>query len=362
LSAIVVPTGGWVFAFTLSDAAGLDTALTATIPAGTYYMAWDFQADDLLDALVDAVSASMSAYGAPFNAATSGMFVWIDATTHKIKIGFDGTVFQGATRRQVKLRWTASTAGLVAALGFDATADDTLTAVENPIFTADYHHGYGWYADDDGFLVDDLAVDAHLVKVQHARGDDGTMKAQLHGDCYSNRFALSWLPRAKTFSNGKGYGDAPLHPALRNEPLECWWRTVRDGTQFRFYEDGKIVTGKADEAGTATAGSSTTLTDSGRAWATEPYRWVGALLYLANVGISITVPQRHRINSHTATVLTFTSFVRSPSVNGKAYHIFDQQYGTYQIDFDQFTEFRPTEISKVPQWSIEVPLIKYVAA
>ena len=51
LSAIVVPTGGWAFVIDLSKTTDYDTAVTATLPAGTYYLSDAHRSSELRDAL-----------------------------------------------------------------------------------------------------------------------------------------------------------------------------------------------------------------------------------------------------------------------------------------------------------------------
>src|SRR3990167_8625070 len=132
LTAITIPTGGWVFKIYASVATQYDTAVTATIAAGTYYMANDGQSDDFLMELQDKLNTAVAASAV---GADGHVVFWIDPDNHKVKIGFDGDHYQGATPQDIKLAWTEEDGSDIAkVLGVDDPADDTATAADNLTF------------------------------------------------------------------------------------------------------------------------------------------------------------------------------------------------------------------------------------
>lgn len=361
LTRIDVPAGGWLFRIKASVAAPFDTTINATIAAGSYYLAWDTTADDLLYEIQAKMQTAITAAGI-----TGYVYAWIDAS-HKVHLGFVGSGFQGATKRQVRLDWPASAVDLAKALGFDHTAVDDLTAADNPTTTADYHHAYGWYADEDGILKGAPPEDWNEASVVSSMSQAGLQKGALMGERFFSSLELYGMARAKTWSGGKGYGEAPTHPYARNEGLECWWRAARAGQPFRVYHDGQIVTSAAkaaDYGTTMTTASSTGFTMGLRSWQTEPQRWAGRILSKAVYGPSnLNAPCRWRVTSNTATAIVVNAHPSAIGLNfnTSAWTLLDQPFQTYQIELEKMREFKPEEIPAIDEYMITIPLTRYVA-
>lgn len=361
LTRIDVPAGGWLFRIKASVAAPFDTTVNATIAAGSYYLAWDMQADDLLFEIMTKMQAALTA-------AVGGcsFFAWVDSA-HKVHLSFDGAAFVGATKRQVRLDWPAGAADLAKALGFDHSAVDDLTAGDNPQATADYHHAHGWYADEDGVLKGVPPEDWNEANVVSAMSQAGLQKGALMGERFFSSLELYGMARGKTWSGGKAYGEASTHPYARNEGLECWWRAARAGHPFRVYHDGQIVTSaaKAADYGTTMSTSSTTgFTRADRAWATEPQRWVGRILYKPVFGPAPNnAPSRWRVTSNSATGIVVTAHPAGGALgfNTTTWALLDQPYQTYQIELEKMREFKPEEIPAIDEYMITIPLTRYVA-
>ena len=178
LSVITVPTGGWDIKVYISDAAQYDSNFTATIPAGDYFMAGDNQSDDFLFALQTQLNAGVHGILGVLYA----VVIDIHPTAHKVRIGFAG-LFSG-TKNDIKIAWTESDSGVYETLGFDGSADDESTATDNPVFTADYHHAYGWYSDEDGQLVSLSMADGNAADVSQGRSLGGQVKTQFRGEYF----------------------------------------------------------------------------------------------------------------------------------------------------------------------------------
>ncbi len=366
LTAITVPTGGWTIKIYASVTTQYDTAVTATIAAGTYFMANDGQSDDFLYELQTKLNTAIAASAV----STDGQVVlWIDPTTHKVKIAFDGYHYQGATPQDVKVAWTENDGvDIGAVLGFDTSADDTSTASDNPTFTGDYHHAYGWYADEDGLLEDmliELVDEADCV--QSVSPASGHVKSLYMGSRFHNRLKLAFIPRAKMYSADVGYGSAPVNPYERNEPLQCWWKEAREGTRFRVYRDGYIdaeaaadPSRAADRGATTNGSSGTTVENTGRTWDTEPQRWKGAFIWFVELGINVTLPMGRYVSSNTATTLTVASAPPTGyDFNQVNYFIFDHQYETYVVDYSRMKRFAPIERRGIDRFDLEIPLLRY---
>jgi hypothetical protein len=366
-----VPTGGWTFKIYLTNAAQYDTDVTATITAGTYYMADDNQSDCFLFELCTRMQAAIIAKGAPFNA---NSFIAADINSdHKVRIKFFGSQFEdvgGApSENDVKIAWTECTADLVAVLGFDASADDTRTDDDYPRFTADYHHAYGWYSDEDSQLLSLTSEDASLVNVIQGTSLSGKTKSQYFGERFTAELSLQHIERdknskTKVYSQGIGYGVAPVHPYNRNEPLECWWEEARQGIEFRVYRNGNRDTARAEDRGTSTAGNTTSTTDANKAWVTSPSRWAGRIYHIDTfTGHTYPITQSYYVSSHTAQVLTFTAAPSGlvPHDRDATYSLFDHNYQTYIVDLEKMTSFEPEEIAKIDRFNITIPLKRYVA-
>ncbi len=366
LTRITVPAGGWTLRLYLSVSSQFDTQVNATLAAGDYYMAWDGQSDDLIYALNIAVRNAIKTIGAPYSV-NDLVNIWIDATTHKVKIAFVHSLFEAGG--DVRLDWPSSSDDLAKVLGFDASATDDAVNTDYPIFAADHHHSHGWYADADGVLRAAPPDDFSAAAVQFGMSAAGMQAVQLFGERFFSEVELYGVPRAKMWSGGKAYGDASSHPYARNEALECWWRACMDGTPFRLYYDGKLDTALSDEhASSIAAHSTTTLTaPAGKSWSTDPQRWTGRLLYLPSISDGTTTPARFHIAGHTSNVLTVTNAhplgvsLGDWMGGGDSWHIFDQPYQTYQIDAERMQQFRPEEIPALDEYIITLPLVRYVA-
>lgn len=373
LSYFTVPAGGWQLKLYLSASAQYDTPVTCTVPAGDYVMAWDAQSTDFLWKLVNVLQTAITALGSPFNAGTALVAVMIDATTHKVRIGFDHTFWTTATRRQVKIAWTELDGPDIAkVLGFDESADDASTATNNPVFTADYHHAYGWYADDDGLVEGDLAEDESIPEVQQSVSPaSGHVHSHYVGSRFANMLKLVYLPRLKTFSRDVGYTAASAYPFERNEPLECWWKEAVEGKRFRYYRSGQILVARAVETGAFDGVSSTVLTVPGRAWSASPQRWVGRLLYdpqysvtsFASIG---QMPARYYIASNTADTLTVANTyppadALGASSNSNTWYIFEQPYREYVLDMAKTKSFLPIERPALDQYDHPFNFLRYEA-
>ena len=301
LTALTVPTGEWAWDIDLSDAAQYDTNITGTVPAGTYFIAGDNQDDDLLFALQTAIQAEIDTAGLDGFVAS-----WVNSS-HKIVIQFCGDAFgDTAGDNDVRLNFSSWATDLLSALGYDGSSDPSSTATDYPSFTADWHHAYGWYSDQDGQLRNIRAADDNSTFTIQARSISGKVKSQFFGDHYESMMDLQHLERdldgrTKIYSDGKGYGEAPVWPYNRNEPLECWWREARKGTRFRVYEDAYLATASAADTGFSDDAAATTITDSDKSWSVEPYRWPGRIV---EIDLFSSTPQRFYIASHTATVIT----------------------------------------------------------
>ena len=260
LTAVTVPSGGWDLNFVVSKAGSLDTALTATVAAGTYYLAWDYQSDCLLYALNKAVVDALIADGMPNDQRPVNVYLDED---NKVNIHFCGDGFAG-TENDVELTWSTSDSDLAAALGFDA-ADVQITDTDQPTFTADWQHGYGWYATEDGQLGSLLVEDHRVTQTSQVISYAGWVASQQIGERYINELSLQWLTRGQTHTRGIAYGAASLHPYERNEGLEAWWNEAAMGTQFRVYRDGRNrYTDGAIDRGLATTRAPETTTARSR--------------------------------------------------------------------------------------------------
>lgn len=365
LSVITVPSGGWNFKLYVSRVTQYDTTVTANIAAGDYFLSWDNQSDDFLYAFTNAVNAAIDAAHAAYPTDSFGCYL---DSNNKVNIAFENSYYQGDPARGIKLAWTESDGDDIAkVLGFDYSADDTNTSAggsNNKTFTADWQHGYGWYADEDGLLKEYLVEDINEVHVIQSRSHSGVVRTQRIASRYVNSLSLQFLSRKKTYSRGISYGETSLSPYEMNEGLECWWRRAQEGYRFRFYRDGRRDAASATVQGTATSSTTTTLTDSGRSWDIDPQAYKSKLLYLPTHGTNIAaLTARYFISSHTATVLTVSNVhpyaLASITSGGTGYYIFDQPYQTYIVNLEAMNTFAPQELPALDRYSITIPLYRY---
>lgn len=366
LSAITVPTGGWVFKLYVSRLAQYDTEVTATIAAGTYFLSWDNQSDDFLYAFGVAVNAAIDAAHAAFP--SYSLQCWLDSS-YKVNIGFEDSYYQGSPARGIKLAWTEQDGDDIAkVLGFDYSADDTNTSAggsNNKTFTADWQHGYGWYANDDGLLRDSMVEDESEVAAMQSVAESGLTRTQRIGQRFLNTIKLEFVPRDRMWSQNVGYGASSVYPYEKNQGLECWWLQAQQGYRFRFYRDGRHTLAAAAVAGTATGATTTTLTDSGRSFDTDPQPYAGRLLWIDRWGTNINFPARFYVSSHTATVLSTgnaAAYSQNMNTGGSGYHVFDQPYQTYVVDLAKMRSFKPVQTAEaLDVYSIEIPVRRYVS-
>ena len=360
LTAITIPTGGWVWKIYLSNAGSYDTALSATMAAGTYFMAGDNQTTDFLYELNNKMQIQIDA-----SALTAfELVIDIHPTTHKVRIHFKDAT---GANNDVKLAWTESDGDDIGkVLGFDHSADDTSTTTDNPTFTADWQHAYGWYADEDGLLESLDNQDSHTWRGLQARSLSGAVKTQrIAASLRGNRLALQFVTAKKMLDRGSTYAAAPTYPNDRNEPLGLWWVAAMDGTHFRIYRDAYVLAARG-EVGTADSSNTTTLTDADKAFViTDADQWADRILHMPEFGATSgggPITQSWYIASHTATVLTVTAHPSGLNItnNTNTYYLFDHPYQTYVIDFDKTTEFSPEEIPAIDRYNVEVPLLRYV--
>lgn len=364
LTAITVPTGGWAIKVYLSTlAAGqFGVNFTATIAAGTYYIAWDGQSDDLLRALGAAMQTAMVALGAPFNADSYIIITLTD--THHVRFHFYGSEFADNDQRDVRIAWPESSTSLAAALGFDSSANDDATGVDNPSVTGDWQHAYGWYADDDGLYESDWSADIAAVQAEQAKSLGGIVKTLRYSETFRNELKLHFVPGEKTFSDGVGYGQASVTPYERNAPLECWWREASQGVRFRYYRDGRGTLASAADAGTATAGAATTLTNANKSLDIDPQIHKSRILFVEAFGASsVSVDSlRYFIVSHTATIYTVYAHPSGLNTNSvrSTYFVFDQPYKTYVLDVEAMREFaHENNPPTLDAWGITIPMLRY---
>lgn len=382
LSVIIVPSGGWDIAITL-DYGGAAVAVTATVPEGRYFMAWDGQDDDFLWKLCDVLTTAIRAATGDYDNAYVRARIGDD---HKVRLIFFGDFALGDAASvlpmdPIRIRWTAGDSDLAKALGADHTADETVPSPSDPdtyamVWTAPYQHAYGWYADEEGLLKFKPLLDVPSAKVLQERSLSGLVKTQqISETLYDSAFELYAVREATMLSNGKGYNETPSYPYERNAPLECWFYEAVQGKEFRFYRNEQLFDtstsgngftqpeyfDEALDADSATPG--TTITDAAKAWQVD--RWAGCLVHLPSPAPlkTLGVPDalRNYIVSNTATVLTIDNAWHAyPEYGDTRFFIADGRYGTYVLDVKRMSRFDPTEINGVSRFNITVPLLRYV--
>jgi hypothetical protein len=375
LTRITVPTGGWTFKWYAEAGKAGETAITAVIAAGNYYMADDQQTDCFLRELSNKAIIASKAAGYD-----EGPVLWIDSD-HKTKIGFEGADYATGDKQSVKIAWTENDgASIAAVLGFDSSADDSSDGTDNATFTGDYHHAYGWYADEDGLLAPggDQVEDIDNPNAIQNRSIAGYAKTQYLGSFFTNRLALQFVTQGKVFSNGVSYGSAPVQSSdgatatARNEPLECWYREARRGTPFRVYRYNQRDSGSAADRGSSSfaGAASTTYTVTAKAWSEEPQRWAGGLLVLPGGSsdgylLSLDVQVSWYITSNTDNDLTVpahpTGYIHNSNNDPTTFQIHDMRYETYVLADPQSQPFEPTELPNIARFDWSMRLLKYVS-
>jgi hypothetical protein len=304
--------------------------------------------------------------------------IWIDPDTHRVKICFCGSNFTGATKQDVRIDWPGSDSGLYQALGFDGSAIDASTAEDEPIFTADYQHAWGWYADEDGQLESLDIEDRNIAQVLQSTSISGRVKSQLVGDRYAATLRLQFLERAhqgrtKVYSRGVAYGAASVYPYERNQPLECWWMEARKGTRFRVYADARIDTARAAafENGLTSGVSASVFDLTTQTLDVDPGVFVGAYVWFTQFSDSLGLGsantfQGFYVSTHTTARVTVANAQPALAADGgtldSAYpYFFHHRYQTYVLDVDEMSTFAPDEIPALDRFNIAIPLKRYVA-
>lgn len=359
------------FYFKFSVSSQFDTNITATVAAGTYFVAGDIQSDDLLYALQAAVQAAIDAA----RPADDRTFVaWID-DNHKVNFGFEGTDFQGATKRQVQITWSSWSTDLMKALGQDSAATTTsLTTSDEPYHTLSYHHGYGFYCDEDGQTDMRRSVDEETPTSLQSIAISGHVKTQYFGSAFTNDLMLSFLEaneqgRTKVFSDGVGYGVQPPWPFNWNEPLECWFQDAMKGVRFRVYERNQKSIALASALGTTTGSTSTSLDDGTKSWTND--QWVGFLAHVPSFRAGeIDFPQSYYISDNDSNSLIIPNAHPSGydaegltgDTGGVDYYVFDHRYQTYVLDLAKMKSFKADQQARaLDRWRVSIPLLRYVA-
>ena len=355
LSVITVPTGGWTIKIYRSQVVSFDTSFTAVLPAGDYFMAFDLQSDDFLWKLQDVINVAATYHTG------NGINFWIDPDTHKAKLAFVDSYYAADPARDVKIAWPENDGASIAnALGFDGSADYSSTGVDYPVLTGDWHHAYGWYADEDGSLGDLSIEDVDNPEAEQSVAPSGHVKTHYIASRYTNSIALQFVPRDKMFSGDVGYATTPVAPYEKNEPLQCWWKEARQGKRFRVYRDGYLNTDRAVDRGVANAAGQqgTTITDADKAWDTDPQVYKSRLVYVSMTVNTVTVLLRMFISSHTATALTVPNDF-DQDMNAAVYYIFDQPYQTYVLDLKSTPRFEPRERPHIDRFDLTLELLRY---
>jgi hypothetical protein len=366
LTQITVPTGGWDLVFSVSDLAQYDTQLTATVAAGDYYMAWDYTPTDLVTTLAESIKTAM--VGGGLSNAYCGAYIDSD---YKINIRFLGTFFT-STGQDVKLEWTdaGTDVALAIALGFDYGSDDTATGADNPTFTADEHHGYGWYSDEDGWLEFAPLDDIVSITSPQAISISGAVSTQNLGKRFYTEVSLNWLTRLRTFSDEQAYGydftstfiNDPHRP---NYGLQQWYMTALNGTPFRFYREGRIGTGAYYLVGSATSIGSKSITDSSKSWVDYTYtrKYKTSLVQTTSSSYDLPVRAEGQVNDSSVSLEGSDPFPGGDTwcAVSDLFYIIDGRYQTYVLDTGQMSEFRPNEIEGIDRFSITIPMLRYVS-
>lgn len=339
----------------VDNAGSYNLDVTVTIPAGTYFMAWDNQSDDFLNVVMDACYTALVAAGGVGGydgADADGKPILGINTDHKVTIDIGGDL-------DVRFAWTENDGATVAGiLGFDATAN---LDIEGTQAVADYPHAYGWYASEPGQLSNLMVEDSVEEMAAQSFAVAGDAATQHLAERYYNQIELRWLTRDDTFSRGVAYATASVDHYTRNRALECWWREARQGTRFRVYRDSIVDTTKAEEPGTATGGAATTIIAAGKSWTTTPQEHAGKLVIIPSWYGSASM--RWYITSHDATTITVPNGLHNnvAGTNADTFYVFDQRYQTYVLDLFKSRNFNPTQIPSLDEYEASFALRRYVS-
>lgn len=334
--------------------------IQATINSGTYFLAWDTQADDYLYQVTSSIQSAVQLEGTYGSAL---FWASIDATTHKITI--EGSNI-GSFDFQID--WTAEDGATIGGvLGANVSAAQNSSqgeVIQNRTMTMAFHHGYGWYADEDGYLMFKPLYDHTSSQVKQSitmAGNVATLK--ISDDIYGSALEMFAMTEEKTWSNGKGYATTPHRSYTKNEALECWWYQAIQGKRFRIYRNETQDLTRAYASGTRTSGSTTQVTASAAAFTVDDF--IGMLLYIDDYnGSNIETPQRWYITDNDANqidVSNNTGNLQAGHSDSTIFYVMDGLYDTYVLDADAMQSFEPEEIPALNRFSIAIPLRRYVA-
>ena len=102
--------------------------------------------------------------------------------------------------------------------------------------------------------------------------------------------------------------------------IDVSWFGARDGRTRSHVLRYRLLSPR--DSGTATAGSTTTLTDGSKSWTTNAYRNGGYVSMAGNVTSRKGTDNLRRILSNTGTVLTFENAVDVAPANTETYEIY----------------------------------------
>jgi hypothetical protein len=358
LSVITVPTGGYDLQMKITNAVQWDTTVKLSdggdeIPAGDYFMAWSGEDNCFIQALHDAVYAALdgcavAAYN-PANSTGKPIF-WLDSD-HKTNIIWGGA--------EIRFEWDQVDGPDIAAiLGFDSSNDTDLT--DSTPAVSDWHHAYGWYA-DDYLLRSDFPEDHNIPQVLQSRAPDGKTRTIYLDSWDINEFKLGHVPLAKMFSRRVGYTESSVHPYAKNEPLQCWWNEARQGKRFRVYSHESYDMTTATEQGTSSAAGSDYIQDASKSWELDPGEHTGRILQTAYRASGANA--RYYIDEMVSTArvsLLNDLHNSSPHTGNTLYYILDHKYGTYVLDRNRIREFAPEEMPKIDKYNLTIPVLRYV--
>ena len=361
LSVVTVPTGGWVLDIDISVGGSFDTNVEATIAAGDYFMG-PIDSESFLHEMATKLGAAIEA--ADSGTPTDPVSAYID-DNHKVNIKFHGERFIDASGdNNVRINWAAEDGPSIAAvLGFDASAADSSTSTDEPTFTGDYHHAYGWYADEDGLLAGYQAEDIPTWIGAQVRAISGVGRTHHHGTHYDNAINLAFVPREKMLSGAVDYGDEPIYPYERNKPLQCWWNEAMQGKRFRFYHDYRRDTASAifHEAQASSSSSTTLLVSGGNMDEDlEPDRFAGRILRVDSWNGHT---QYWTIDGLTASDRFEVGTAATPATqfDGLEAWVFNQPYRVYEVDLEKMGRFAWRELPSIDRYDIDIPIRKYVS-
>lgn len=365
LTSLTVPVGGYQLQFKVTNVSSRDTTLIALIAAGEYYVAWDQQDDDFIRTVAVAINDATFASPLALRAVAIDIvnIPGVASFNHRVRIGFEDNYFVGP-KNDVEINWTVLDGPAVAGiLGFDPTTDDVNTINDNPVFQGDSQHAYGWFADEDGLLGNDLREDSDHPTVFQSKTPSGHVKSHFVDSSFENMLMLQFLPLIKTWSADIGYTEASVTPYARNVPLQCWWKEARQGIKFRVYRDGSSEQpSRAVERGEATSGTNNTLVDTNKTWETDPPEWGRRqLLVVENWATNTLQNMRWLINPvhgvNSLSVVNIAEPVR-PVNNDPTYAIFNQGYETYWLELSRQASFEPFEIPKIDRYNFTLNLLR----